>query len=193
VETLEVVLAYLGTFALAVLTAIGVPGPGDGALVAAGIAAAEGYLAVVKVIAVGFLGGVAGCEIGYRLGSAHGRRLLEDPGPFLKIRQRTLANGEALLLKFPRIASFIVPSLVCGIFRVPRLTFFIFSTLSRLWWALSTTLLAYFLGEEATRLLRKATGIPGFWIIAVLALLTALGWWLWSQRAPARSENPQAL
>ena len=186
--TIEVILAYLGTFALAIVSSIGIPGPGDGALVAAGIGAAEGYLRLTRVLAIGFLGGIAGCEIGYRIGCAQGRRLLEDPGPFLKLRRSMLIKGDALRTKYPRIASFFIPSVICGIYRIPRLSFFVFSTLSRFWWVLSTTLVAFYFGEGATELIHRITRTPQFAIIAILAVLAVVARWLWVRRRAAGGE-----
>ena len=186
----ELILAYLGTFALAIVSSIGIPGPGDGALFAAGIAAAEGYLALGKVIAIGFFGGVIGCEIGYRIGYSQGRRLLEEPGPFFKVRRSMLSKGDALRTKYPRVASFFVPSVICGIYRIPRLSFFIFSTLSRAWWVLWTTLIAFYFGDAATELIHRVTRSPQFAIIVILALLVVVGRWVWVQRRPAAGDQP---
>jgi membrane protein DedA with SNARE-associated domain len=183
----EGILAYLGLFAAATITGIGIPGPGDGVLVVAAIAAAEGNLNLALVILVAFGGGVLGCAIGYRLGSLYGRQLFERPGPFLELRRRVLVNGEKLLTKYGRLASFVVPAIICGMKRIPLRTFVVFSTLSRLWWALFTAVAAYYLGEGFTEIIRRVTHAPVFMILVALAVLIVALRWLWFQRRPSAS------
>jgi membrane protein DedA with SNARE-associated domain len=180
--TLEEVLAYLGVFGLATITGIGIVGPGDGALVAAAIAAADGKLDLVYVLAAGFFGGELGILIGYQVGSTHGRTLLELPGPFLDLRRNLLAKGEAQLAKYGAIASFVVPSTICGVARVPFRTFVLFATLSRLWWALSFGLVAFYLGEDFVQVVRRTTRLHPLTIAAILVLLVVAVRWLWFAR-----------
>jgi hypothetical protein len=66
---------YAALAFLAAVSAIGLPGPGDSALIAAGLLAAEGELSLSVVLVVAFLGCVAGREIGYWVGSVGGRSL----------------------------------------------------------------------------------------------------------------------
>jgi membrane protein DedA with SNARE-associated domain len=183
--TLEEILAYLGVFALAAITGIGIVGPGDGALAAATIAAAEGKLDLVYALGAGFCGGVLGILIGYRVGSTHGRTLLELPGPFLDLRRRLLVKGEAQFAKYGAFASLIVPSTICGVIRVPFRTFVVFATLSRLWWALSIGLVAFYLGEDFVQIVRRATHLHPLAIVAILALIVVAARWLWFQRRPS--------
>lgn len=182
--TPEAIFAYLGVFALATITGIGVVGPGDGALVAAAIAAAEGKLDLASVLTTGFCGGVLGVVIGYQVGSTYGRTLLELPGPFLDLRRSLLAKGEAQFAKYGAIASFLVPSAVCGVIRVPFRTFAVFATLSRLWWALSIGLVSFYLGEDFVEFVQRTTHLHPLTIAAILALLVVVVRWLWVQRRP---------
>ncbi|HEY2474551.1 MAG TPA: hypothetical protein VGI19_07080 [Candidatus Cybelea sp.] len=184
-------LVYLGVFVLATITGMGIPGPGDGALVAAAIYAAEGELGLGYVLAAGFFGGVLGILIGYIVGSKYGRTLLELPGPFLDWRRNFLAKGEAQIAKYGAIAAFLVPSVLCGVIRVPFRTFVIFAVLSRLWWALSFGLAAYFLGDDLLHVIRSATRLPPLTIATILALLVVAVRLLWLQRrGSTRGESP---
>jgi len=54
-------------FALAAVTGIGVPGPGDSALIAGGVIASAGNANLAAVLVVAFLGAVVGRGIGYRI------------------------------------------------------------------------------------------------------------------------------
>jgi membrane protein DedA with SNARE-associated domain len=160
-------------------------GPGDGALVAAAIAAAEGKLDLVYVLGAGFCGGVLGVLIGYQLGSTHGRMLLELPGPFLDLRRSLLARGEAQFAKYGAIASFLIPSAVCGVIRVPFRTFVVFAALSRLWWVLSFALVSFYLGEDFVQVVRRITHVHPLTIAAILAHLVVAARWLGVQRRPS--------
>jgi membrane protein DedA with SNARE-associated domain len=180
--TLEEILAYVGVFALATITGIGIVGPGDAALVAAAIAAADGKLDLVYVLAAGFFGGELGILIGYHLGSTHGRTFLELPGPFLDLRRSLLAKGEAQIAKYGAIASFVVPSTICGVIRVPFRTFVLFATLSRVWWAISFGLVAFYLGEDFVQVVRRTTHLHPLTIVAILVLLVFAARSLWFAR-----------
>lgn len=188
-HTLEEVLAYLGLFALATITGIGIVGPGDGALVAAAIYAAEGKLELTYVLVAGFLGGVLGIFIGYGVGSTYGRALVELPGPFLDLRRNLLAAGEAKIAKFGAIAAFLIPSIICGVIRVPFWTFVLFAVLSRLWWALSFGLAAYYLGDDLVQVIRRTMHLPPLTIATILALLIVAGRWFWFQRRPSSGDE----
>jgi membrane protein DedA with SNARE-associated domain len=180
---------------LAAITGVGIVGPGDGALVAAAIAAAEGKLDLGYVLAAGFFGGALGIFIGYAVGSKYGRTLLELPGPFLDFRRNLLATGEAQLAKYGAIASFLIPSTISGVLRVPFRTFAVFATLSRVWWTVSFGLGAYFLGEDLVQTFRRMMHLHPLTITTILALLVVAArlLWLWLQRRPAaRDRSPES-
>jgi membrane protein DedA with SNARE-associated domain len=191
--TLEEILAYLVIFAFATITGIGIVGPGDGALVAAAIAAADGKLDLAYTLAAGFFGGELGILIGYQVGSTHGRTFFELPGPFLDLRRGLLAKGEAQLAKYGAIASFVVPSAICGVMRVPFRTFVLFATSSRLWWALSVGLVAFYLGEDFVQIVRRTTHLYPLTIAAILVLLVVAARWLWfARRRSTRGQSSSA-
>lgn len=178
---------------MAAITGIGIVGPGDGALVAAAIAAAEGQLDIGYVLGAGFFGGVLGILIGYPLGSKYGRGLLELPGPFLDLRRNLLAKGEAQFAKYGAIASFLIPSTISGVLRVPFRTFAVFATLSRLWWALSFGLAAFYFGDDLVQVARRAMHLHPLTITTILALLVVAARWVWLQRRPStRDRSPES-
>src|SRR2546425_8581312 len=74
----------LGYAALAALIAgetMGVPLPGESALIVAGILASDGHLSIELVIVVAAGGGVVGGNVGVLLGRPRGRRVRELPRP----------------------------------------------------------------------------------------------------------------
>lgn len=67
---------------------------GETALITAAIAASQGQLNIVAVIAVAGSAAVLGDNIGYLLGRLGGWRILTAPGPLAAQRRRVLAMGE---------------------------------------------------------------------------------------------------
>jgi len=73
---------------------MGVPLPGETALILGGLAASEGRLSIVLVIVLGAAAAIVGDNIGFQIGRRGGRVLLERPGRFYEERQRVLAVGD---------------------------------------------------------------------------------------------------
>lgn len=88
---------HLGLPALAALVgaeSMGLPVPGETALIAAAVLAHQGHLAIGSVIAVVACAAIVGDNIGYLIGRRGGRWLLERPGPLLARRRRLLERGD---------------------------------------------------------------------------------------------------
>src|SRR5450432_4584770 len=75
------------------LESLGVPSPGETALVLAAVLASQGKLQIELVILIGAASAIVGDNIGYLLGRKFGRSVLEAPGPFQKRRIETIAAG----------------------------------------------------------------------------------------------------
>src|SRR5438105_11216512 len=77
----------LGYGALAALIAgetMGVPLPGESALIVAGILASNGHLHIELVIAIAAGSAILGDNVGFWIGRRGGRWLLELPGPLAR-------------------------------------------------------------------------------------------------------------
>ena len=61
---------------------MGLPGPGEPLLIAAGVLAAQHKLDIGSVIFVAWAGATAGGIVGWLAGKGAGRRLITAPGPF---------------------------------------------------------------------------------------------------------------
>jgi membrane protein DedA with SNARE-associated domain len=141
-------LACLGLFAAVVATWIAVSGPGEAALVGAGTVAARGEETIGAVLAIAFVGTVAGSLAAYWIGRAGGRRLFLRPGPLVEWRVRALARSERLLQRRAFLASFLGPGWLAGINEVPARPFIVGSALSGLMWTLTIGLGAFFVGPS---------------------------------------------
>jgi membrane protein DedA with SNARE-associated domain len=164
---------YAALVLLAALSAVGLPGPGDSALIAAGLLAAEGHLRLSVVLALAFLACLAGRALGYWLGSVGGRPLMERPGLLQRFRYRTIEKGDNVFRRFPRVAPLLLPAVLSGIYRVTWPIFAVASVLAAAWWALATGLGAYLLGPAAADILSDigVRGAVAILIIAALGLL----------------------
>src|SRR4051812_20190095 len=73
---------------------MGLPVPGETALIASGLLANSGRLNIAVVIAVAAAAAIVGDNLGYAIGRSGGRRLLERPGAFQHHRKEILVRGE---------------------------------------------------------------------------------------------------
>src|ERR1700747_2896190 len=76
------------------LESMGVPSPGETALVLASILASQGKLNIVLVIVIGAFSAIRGDNIGYLLGRRFGRDVFTARGPFRRHRVRAIEAGD---------------------------------------------------------------------------------------------------
>src|SRR6201996_66555 len=76
------------------LESMGVPSPGETALVLAAVLASQGKLQIWLVIVIGVSSAILGDNIGYLLGRRLGRDVLESTGPFHRRRTDVIAIGD---------------------------------------------------------------------------------------------------
>ena len=163
----------LALFALALGDALGVPVPGDSALVVAGGLAAEGRFALPAVIGVASIAALLGDAIAYEAGRRGGRRLLQRDGPLAAHRRAVLRRAERLYARHGALAVFVakfipgvraVSAVTAGSAGMPRSTFAAIDALACLSWTTATASIAY------------AAGPTGALVLVVTGLLlTAAG------------------
>lgn len=186
---------HVGYLALAVLVgaeSMGVPLPGESALLAAGLLAHQGGLNIAAVIAVAAAAAVVGDNVGYLLGRRLGPVLFTRPGPLLEHRRRLLRRGELFFARHGPTAVFlarffagarVTAAWLAGANRMRWRTFLLWNALGGVAWAITFGLLGFLLGAGAERLV-KAIGVYGFLVtLALVALAAAL---LWLRRRRAR-------
>src|ERR1700744_875436 len=76
------------------LESMGIPSPGETALVAASVLASQGKLEIWLVILIGVCSAILGDNIGYLLGRRFGRTVFTAPGPFMHHRIRAIRAGD---------------------------------------------------------------------------------------------------
>lgn len=159
--------AILGV--LAAVGGVGVPGPGDAALIAAALAAADGQLSIAVVLVVAFVGHVIGRWTAYQLGARGGRPLIEHPGWFEGARTRAVAKGDEVFGRFPRIAPMVAPAPLSGIHRVAPALFAVATLVTGATWLLSTGLAPFGIGEAVMDLFGRIGIVEAVLFVVLLA------------------------
>jgi len=165
---------YLALFIAVAASWAGVPFIGAAVAGAAGIAASQGTLDLVAVIAVATAAGEVGGLIGYDIGFRWGRELLARPGKHQARRQQLLVQGERAYARWGGLAVFFTPAIVSGTAKMRHGRFALWNLLASLGFAVSVTASAYGLTSVASGhhtahdLLILAVGVgAGVWLASV--------------------------
>jgi membrane-associated protein len=162
--------------ALVGVESLGVPVPGETALITAGVLSSNGRLNIVLVIIVAAAGAIVGDNLGYLIGHMGGRALLERPGLLEARRKELLRKGEPFFERHGPKAVFlgrwisglrIAAAWLAGIEGMHWPVFLRWNALGGIAWAASVGLLAYLLGRSIESLI-KTVGIVGLAIVALL-------------------------
>jgi len=173
------------------LESMGVPSPGETALVLAAILASQGELNIELVILIGIASAIVGDNVGFLLGRRFGRRAFMAPGPFLHHRVRAIRYGDGFFKRHGPKAVFLgrwvalvrfATAWLAGINRMPFRLFFFWNALGGIGWGITYGLVGYFGGKAAAHVLAQA-GIVGL----VVMVLTAVGGWIFVRRRARRS------
>jgi membrane protein DedA with SNARE-associated domain len=162
--------------ALVGLESMGIPSPGEAALVLAAILASQGKLQIELVIAIAAAAAILGDNVGYWIGRIGGRRLLTAPrGPFHAHRIALIAYGDRFFARHGAKAVFlgrwmalvrVTAAWMAGMNHMRFRTFFLWNALGGITWAVAIGLLAYFAGDGAVHLIERF-GIGAAVVLAV--------------------------
>jgi membrane protein DedA with SNARE-associated domain len=167
-------------FALVAVEGVGVPLPGETALIAGAILASQHKFSIEAVIAVAAAGAIAGDNTGYWLGRLGGRRLLERlpvvSGAVTRVLPRAERFFERQGTKTVFIARFvailrITVAWLAGISRMPWRRFFAFDAAGAILWSVAVGSVAYVFGRAAA----DAIGHYGVEAAIVVAAAVVLG------------------
>jgi membrane protein DedA with SNARE-associated domain len=155
------------------LESMGIPSPGETALVLAAVLASQGKLNIVLVIVIASLSAIIGDNIGYFLGRKIGRQALTAPGPFQRRRTMLITIGDRFFDKHGSKAVFlgrwvaivrIAAAWLAGINHMKFTHFFFWNALGGITWATTFGLVGYFGGHAAARVIER------FGVFAAIAL-----------------------
>jgi membrane protein DedA with SNARE-associated domain len=155
-------VGYSVVFALIAIETMGVPVPGETALITAALLAHDGKMNIVALIALAAAAAIIGDNVGFAIGRKGGRRLFELPGPFHKHRMEALAVGEPFFARHGPKAVFlgrwvaglrIASAWLAGMNKMPWPRFLFWNALGGICWATSIGLGVYIAGHAFEKLL----------------------------------------
>ena len=165
------------------LESLGIPSPGETALILAAVLASQGKLQIWLVIVIATASAIAGDNLGYLLGHKLGRRVLTAPGPMQARRTEVIDAGDRFFAKHGPKAVFIgrwialvrfAVAWLAGIDHMPFRTFFVYNALGAITWATAYGLVGFYAGKAA------ADAITKYGVFAALALAAVIiafvGW-----------------
>ena len=154
---------------------IGVPGPGEPVLVAAGLFAARHQLDIATVIAVAWFGATVGGICGWAIGRKAGRAVLTANGPLLRLRLAAVRRGDEVFTRIPVVAIMLAPSWVAGIHGVRARLFLPVNAASALLWAAGIGLGAFFAGPPVLDVVNDLGWVLGGALVVVVIAALAFG------------------
>jgi membrane protein DedA with SNARE-associated domain len=198
--TVATSIGYPLIFLIVVIeTGCGVPiAPGEVAVLTGAIAASDGKLNIVAVIAVGAAAAIIGDNIGYLVGKRGGRWLLERPGLFERQRREVLGMADWFFDRHGPKAVFIgrwlpvlrvYASWLAGGSHMPWRKFAFWNAAGGIAWAVSIGLFGYFVGSSAKTLMHE---LGAFSILVLLVGVVGVGLTIRRQRQRFASAQESA-
>jgi membrane protein DedA with SNARE-associated domain len=188
------VLVYLLVAAIIMTESLGIPLPGEIALVSAALVASSTHTVQIGwVAAAASAGAIVGDSVGYAIGRRGGRPLLERMGrrfpkhlgpPQLEHAERIFARWGVWAVFFGRFIALlrILAGPLAGVLRVPYPRFLAANASGGILWATGTAYLVYALGEVAERWLSSFS-----WVALLVAIAAGIATTLLLKRRAARS------
>lgn len=175
------------------LESMGVPSPGETALILAAVLASQGQLQIWLVIVIAAASAIAGDNIGYLLGRQLGRRVLMAPGPFQRRRLLVIDAGDRFFKRHGPKAVFFArwialvrfaAAWLAGIEHMRFATFFVYNALGGITWAIAYGLVGFYGGKAAA----DAITHYGVWAAIALAVLI-VAYVVWHQLRERRGSG----
>jgi membrane protein DedA with SNARE-associated domain len=160
------------------LESMGIPSPGETALVLAAVLASQGKLHIWLVLVIGISSAIVGDNLGYWLGRKFGRDALTRPGPLHRRRLRIIAIGDRFYDKHGAKAVFIgrwialvrfAAAWMAGINEMRVIEFFFWNALGAITWGLTYGLVGYYGGKSASHVLSQI-GIAGAVVLGLMLI-----------------------
>ncbi len=163
-------------FTVVMLECMGIPMPGETALVTAALYAGSTHrISIVSVVLVAATAAVIGDNIGYLIGRSIGVRLIARYGKYVRLNELRLKVGQYLFLRYGGMIVFFgrfvailrtYAALLAGTNRMSWHHFLIMNALGGICWASLFGVAAYLFGEE----IELVAGV-----VSLLFLVAAIG------------------
>ena len=168
------------------IEALGVPIPGETALVTAAALAGRGTMSIVGVVLAAFVGTVAGGHVGYWVGLRGGRALLTRHGRWIGLTEKRLDTTHkffdrhgaktVLLGRFVAVVRSFV-GILSGLTNMPMRTFALYNAGGGAIWVLTFSILGYAFGRNLPRLVHYIGRVS--LVLALLISIVAIVVFLW--------------
>src|SRR5438552_7082775 len=169
-------------FAVVMIESFGIPLPGETALIAFGVLAAEGHYSIGSVIAIAAAGAIVGDNLGYWLiGRLGGRALFRRWRWLNQYSDRVLPRAESLMERhggktvfFGRFVSILryTVAWVAGLSRMNWWRFLFWNAFGGIAWATAVGLTAYYGGKAVADALQRYGLYAGVGIVVAIIV----GW-----------------
>jgi membrane protein DedA with SNARE-associated domain len=178
------------------LESMGIPSPGETALVLAAVLASQGKLQIWLVIVIGVASAIAGDNLGYFLGRRFGRDFVIKPGPLWHHRIQAVRAGDRFFERHGPKAVFLArwialvrfaAAWLAGINRMRFREFFFWNALGGISWGVTFGLVGYYAGEAGAGVLARF-GLAGAAVLVVLFIGLLVVGVLRQRRSARRSE-----
>jgi membrane protein DedA with SNARE-associated domain len=164
---------YVGIAVASFASWVGLPGPGEALLLAAGVFAARHKLDITPVLVVAFLGATAGGIVGWLAGLVAGRSVLTAPGPLRTLRLDAVERGERAFKRMEVIAIILTPPWVAGIFRARPWLYNVVNAVSAVVWTVAIGVGGYYIGPPVLDVVGDA-GTAGL-VLAIVIVVVGVG------------------
>src|SRR5438093_1047707 len=181
-------------FAVVMIESFGIPLPGETALIAFGVLAAEGHYSIASVISIAAAGAIVGDNLGYWLiGRLGGRALFRRWRWLNQYSDRVLPRAEALMDRhggkavfFGRFISILryTVAWIAGLSRMEWWRFLFWNAAGGIAWATAVGLAAYYAGGAAADAIQRY----GLYAVAFVIVAIIVGW-LGARNARGRVER----
>lgn len=174
---------YLAVLLLVGLESLGLPLPGETALLSASAYAAAGHLSIVGVVAAAIAGAVLGDAGAYWIGRTGGLAVVRRYGHVLRIDDARLERAQGFYRRhggktvfFGRFVSLlrILAALLAGVTRMPYARFTLYNVAGGICWATLFGTLGYAFGRQLPKL-EHTVGQVGALLGLLVALLVVVG------------------
>jgi membrane protein DedA with SNARE-associated domain len=184
---------YPGIAGLVFVEGVGIPAPGQTAIILGAVAAGRGHLNVIVVAVVAFLATLAGGVLGYLIGRFGGRRLVVRYGRYVGLGEVRLRRTEAFMgqhgAKIVAVARFIdglrqLHAIVAGAAGMPLWRFVAYSAVGSAAWVATWTTAGYLASDHIQTvdvLLRRFT-----WYALAAVVIAGVAVVLWHRRRSHR-------
>ena len=159
---------YAAVGAAAALSWLVMTGPGEAALIAAGVAAARHRVDIGSILLVAWAGAMIGGIGGWLVGLKGGRAVVLAPGPLLGKRRRMVASGERLFARYGPLAVYVAPTWMAGIHGMRWSRFLPANAIAALVWTLLVGLGAFLVGPPIEEVISDV-GLAGIVLLVLLA------------------------